>query len=94
MLLAAKLSHCPVTCLPCSFCLPLPPQVLHQVDEERLDKWRWQAFVGEEASLDILFQEAPDTPSNRCLTKVGAPDSLLYRGADVALGWLGAAPAC
>ena len=45
--------------------------MLNELDEERLDKWRWQAFVGEEASLDSLYQEAPDTASKRCLTKVG-----------------------
>jgi hypothetical protein len=52
--------------------------VLTELDEERLDKWRWQAFVGEEASLDSLYQEAPDTPIKRCLTKVGG---LLCAGA-------------
>ena len=51
--------------------LPACLQVLNELGEDRLDKWRWQAFVGEEASLDILYQEAPDTPSRRCLTKVG-----------------------
>lgn len=46
-------------------------QVLNEVEVDRLDRWRWQAYVGEEAALDVLYQETPDTPSKRCLAKVG-----------------------
>ena len=61
--------------------------MLNELDEERLDKWRWQAFVGEEASLESLYQEAPDTPSKRCLTKVGGWVRL--GGGGMALMWWG-----
>ncbi|EFN56001.1 hypothetical protein CHLNCDRAFT_145389 [Chlorella variabilis] len=45
-------------------------EVLNEVEVDRLDRWRWQAYVGEEAALDVLYQETPDTPSKRCLAKV------------------------
>jgi hypothetical protein len=51
--------------------LLLQLQVLTDLEEGRLDRWRWQAFVGEEAALEELYQEAPDTPSKRSLAKVG-----------------------
>ena len=47
--------------------------VLAQVESERLDQWRWQSFVGEEAALEVLFAESPDSPSKRCLSKARLP---------------------
>lgn len=55
--------------------------VLGEVEAERLDQWRWQSFVGEEAALEVLFAESPDTPAKRCLVKV----------CGVCLGWAGLA---
>lgn len=51
---------------------PPPAQVLDALDSERLDQWRWQSFVGEEAALEGLYAEAPDTPLKRCITKARA----------------------
>ena len=44
--------------------------MLDQVERDRLDQWRWQSFVGEEAALECLYAEAPDTTAKRCLSKV------------------------
>ena len=54
---------------PCS--CPSTQQVLEELERDRLDQWRWQSFVGEEAALECLYAEAPDTTCKRCLSKVG-----------------------
>ena len=43
---------------------------LNRKEDERLESWKWQSCVGEENALEALYQEAPDTPSKRCLVKV------------------------
>ncbi|PSC69540.1 Callose synthase 5 [Micractinium conductrix] len=45
-------------------------QVLAEVEKDKLEEWRWNAFVGEEQALDGLYAEAPDTPAKRCILKV------------------------
>ena len=58
-------------------------EALNQMEDERLENWKWQSFVGEENALEALYQEAPDTPSKRCLVKVS------QRGAHAAgRGWM------
>lgn len=49
--------------------------MLDELERDRLDQWRWQSFVGEEAALECLYTEAPDTASKRCLSKVCAVHS-------------------